>query len=55
MRINFLVDADLIHRVDEEAQRMGAEDPYKRATSRTDALRSLIDDGLNYRADKRSK
>lgn len=55
IRINFLVDAALVHKVDAEAKRMAAEDPYKRATSRTDALRTLIEDGLKFRAERRGK
>jgi hypothetical protein len=53
VHISFLLDADVARRVDEEAERMTKEDPYRRVTSRTDALRSLISDGLTYRAERR--
>lgn len=57
IRVSFLLDAALLHRVDEEAVQMTAEDPYtpKRPTSRTDAFRSLIEDGLQARSQRRGK
>lgn len=55
VRVNVLVDSELLARVDDEAARMTEEDPYKRATSRSDALRSLIDDGLKFRGEQRNK
>lgn len=46
VRINFLLDADLVRRVDRFAEQMAAEDEYQRPASRTDALRALLIKGL---------
>jgi hypothetical protein len=55
VHLSFIVEAALVRDLDEEAERMQKEDPYGRAVSRTDAVRSLIRDGLKYRTEKRSK
>ena len=55
VHLSFIVDAGLVRDVDDEADRMKSEDPYGRVVSRTDAVRSLIIDGLKSRADRRSK
>ncbi len=55
VHLSFIVEADLVRVVDEESERMKAEDDYGRTVSRTDTVRSLIKDGLKYRAEKRGK
>lgn len=55
VHLSFIVEASLVHEVDEESKQMQAEDEYGRAVTRTDTVRSLIKDGLKYRADKRGK
>ncbi len=55
VHLSFVVEAALVRQVDEEAECMKEEDPYHRSVTRTDTVRSLLVDGLKYRADKRSK
>lgn len=55
VHLSFVVEAALVRDVDEEAERMKQEDPYARPVSRTDAVRSLLRDGLKYRAEHRTK
>jgi hypothetical protein len=55
VRITFMLDADMAHAIDEEADRLTTEDETGRGFNRTDALRVVIRDGLKARADKRGK
>lgn len=55
VHLSFVVEASLVHDIDEESKAMQTEDEYGRAVTRTDTVRSLIKDGLKYRADKRGK
>jgi len=50
VHLSFMVEAELVRSIDEETERMKAEDPYDRAVSRTDAVRSLLRDGLKNTA-----
>jgi len=53
VHLSFVVEADLVRAVDEEMERMS--ESFGVAVSRTDTVRTLIRDGLKYRADKRGK
>jgi hypothetical protein len=55
IRVNVMIDADALVRVDAEAATMTKEDEYHRVASRSEAVRSLITDGLKYRAERRGK
>ena len=49
IKVTALLDADLVDKIDAVAEQLTADDPYRRITTRTDALRALVIDGLKHR------
>jgi hypothetical protein len=49
VRISCLLEADIVAKIDEVAAELTAADPYRRVSTRTDALRALVLDALKAR------
>ena len=47
-----VADADIVAQIDAYAQQLTDEDPIRRVTTRTDALRALVLDGLKHKRGK---
>jgi len=52
VKVTVLLDADIVAQIDAYAQQLTAEDPIRRITTRTDALRALVLDGLKHKRTK---